>query len=231
MNPGFARVRRGLKRGSAPDDQAPARALACSLLPDRRIASPHMTASSDATFAGEVRTAASGKQVRVLVRCELAQRPSVRVLTLGPGPVATVGSHRPQACVANRHLCEPQASEEPPSAGASVTEVAAERPPGRRDPVRRRPVAGLGSQETLDQRRALARAQGGALPAERRFPTWPVGDDGRAPRLPDCFRTPTPSSALARPSSPAPSPGKTTTPRLRRDGGLCRLPLVMDECG
>jgi hypothetical protein len=43
------------------------------------------------------------------------------------------------------------------------------------------------------------------------FPRGP-GDDGRVPRLPDCFRTPPPSSALARPASPAPSSSKTTRP-------------------
>src|SRR5947207_789352 len=33
-----------------------------------------------------------------------------------------------------------------------------------------------------------------------------MGDDGRGPRLPDCFRTPPPRSAMALPASPAPSP-------------------------
>jgi hypothetical protein len=68
------------------------------------------------------------------------------------------------------------------------------------------------SGDVLDQRRALARAQGALSRAERRFPTSPTGDDGPVPRPPDCFRTPPPSSELARPASPAPSPSKTTRP-------------------
>jgi hypothetical protein len=58
-----------------------------------------MTASGDARFAGVVSTAASGKQVRVLVRREPANRLSVRVLTLGPGFGATVGSTGPRRAV------------------------------------------------------------------------------------------------------------------------------------
>jgi hypothetical protein len=64
------------------------------------------------------------------------------------------------------------------------------------------------SGDVLDQRRALARAQGALSLAERRLPTWPIGDDGRVPRLPDCFRALPPSSALARPAAHAPSPSK-----------------------
>jgi hypothetical protein len=78
------------------------------------------------------------------------------------------------------------------------------------------------SGDVLDQRGELARAQGALSRAERRFPMWPIGNDGRVPRLPDCFRTPPPGSALALPASPAPSPSKTTRPPLR-NGGLCRL--------
>ena len=72
-------------------------------------------------------------------------------------------------------------------------------------------------EDVLDQRRELARAQGALSRAERRFPTWPIGDDGRVPRLPDCSRTPPPSSALARPASPAPSSKQDDEP-LRRNG-------------
>jgi hypothetical protein len=87
------------------------------------------------------------------------------------------------------------------------------------------------SGDVLDQRRALARAQGVLSRAERRFPTWRIGDDGRAPRLPDCFRTPPPSSVLVRPASPAPSPSKTMRPPVTSYGGRCRLRVLMDECG
>jgi hypothetical protein len=118
------------------------------------------------------------------------------------------------------------------SADPSAARQAAGRPCAQPStPAADQPLVPRAFRRRLDQRRAVARAQGALSQAERRFPTWPIGDDGRVPRLPDCFRTPPPSSALARAASPAPSPSKTTRPPLRRNGGRCRLRVLMDECG
>jgi hypothetical protein len=68
------------------------------------------------------------------------------------------------------------------------------------------------SGDVLDQRRALVKSSRGALPGRASISRSRIGDDRRVPRLPDCHQTPPPSSVLARPASPAPSPSKTTRP-------------------
>ena len=111
------------------------------------------------------------------------------------------------------------------SLGGCVTSTACSWPPVRPTAAKH---AGRGSaprssriQETFLTSAVSRRELKGTLSrAERRFPTWPIGDYGRVPRLPDCFRTPPPRSAMALPASPAPSPSKTTRPPLRRNGGL-----------
>jgi hypothetical protein len=84
------------------------------------------------------------------------------------------------------------------------------------------------SGDVLDQRRELARAQGALSRAERRFPTWPIGDDGRVPRLPDCFRTPPKFGVGA--SSVSRALAKQDEAPLR-NGGLCRLRVLTGERG
>ena len=103
------------------------------------------------------------------------------------------------------------------SLGGCVTSTAFSGPP-----VRPAEHAGRGSAlvPRAFRRRSLTSAvrrrelKGALSRAERRFPMWPIGDDARVPRLPDCLRTPSPSSVLARPASPAPSPSKTTRPPI-----------------
>jgi hypothetical protein len=84
----------------------------------------------------------------------------------------------------------------------------------------------------LDQRRALARAQGALSGAERRFPTWPIdrrrwSGPEAAGLLPNAAAkfgvgASSVSRVLAKQDDEAP---------LRRNGGLCRLRVLMDECG
>ena len=86
------------------------------------------------------------------------------------------------------------------------------------------------SGDVLDQRRSLARAKGWLSLAERRFPTWPVGDDGR----PEAARLL--PNAAAKFGISASSVSRTLAKQddeasLRRNGGRCRLRVLMDGCG
>ena len=87
------------------------------------------------------------------------------------------------------------------------------------------------SGDVLDQRRALARAQGPLSRAERRFPTWlrrRWSGSEAAGLLPNAAaKFGVGASSVSR----ALEPSKTTRPPLRRNGGRCRLRVLMDECG
>jgi hypothetical protein len=83
----------------------------------------------------------TAKQERRPERWHPCRSPQTRISALGPEPVSTAGSSQPEAPVANRLHASCKRAERRLGAGACATDLAANRPPGRRDRCRRRGAA------------------------------------------------------------------------------------------